>query len=131
RVFRAIYFRWKVEGALNFIDISTAQQNLATSITTYLTTLGSLWQSVNDVATLLQTDEVFAWVQEGCPAGPSPLEQLLELPCSHRRNPVLKGANGSWPTAPPPPVRPTLTLEKEELPQPRREEPVIPPGGER
>jgi outer membrane protein, heavy metal efflux system len=136
RVFRSVYLRYRTEGTLNFIDISTAQQSLATSIITYLTTLGSLWQAVSDMATLLQTDDVFQWVQEGCPATASSLEQLLELPCSHPCSPLqepgLKGANGSWPTATTTPrVQPTLTLEKEQLPQPRRVEPAIPPGGGR
>jgi cobalt-zinc-cadmium efflux system outer membrane protein len=137
RVFRSVYLRYRTEGTLNFIDISTAQQNLATSITTYLTTLGSLWQSVSDVATLLQTDDIFQWVQEGCPAKASPLEQLLELPCSHPCSPLqdpgLKGANAFWPlaTAPAPQVRrmpPTLKLETDPLPTPRPVEPAIPPG---
>jgi cobalt-zinc-cadmium efflux system outer membrane protein len=133
RVFRAIYLRWRAEGTLNFIDISTAQQNLATSITTYLSTLSTVWQAVSDVATLLQTDDVFQLVQEGCPGASQTLEQLLELPCSHPCSPLqdpnLKGADGSWPPATTGSPKPATSMapppsEKDQLPQPRPVQPA-------
>jgi cobalt-zinc-cadmium efflux system outer membrane protein len=142
RIYRLIYLRWRDEGTLNFIDISTAQQNLATSITTYLTTLASAWQAVSDVATLLQTDDVFQLVKEGCPASTPALEQLLELPCSHPCSPLqdpgLKGANGFWPPAttssqPGGPTLPAPMPAKDQLPppQPIEPRPATLPQGER
>ena len=45
--------------ALSLTDLATVQQNLATSVTSYLTLLGQLWTSTVTVADLLQTDDLF------------------------------------------------------------------------
>jgi cobalt-zinc-cadmium efflux system outer membrane protein len=131
QVFRGIYARWDRDplAGLNFIDISTAQQNLATGITTYLATLGTLWTAVVDVADVLQTDDLFKLADGQCPAPVPDLGQLLELPCSHPcsplQDPALKGADPSWPSAPPPPhppAPPEMPKPSEEKAPPRRKE---------
>ena len=60
-------------------DLVTAQQNLLTSVSTYLTTLGQLWSSVVTVADFLQTDDLFQFAQ------PRALPQMPEMqfPCTH------------------------------------------------
>jgi cobalt-zinc-cadmium efflux system outer membrane protein len=44
---------------VGFGDVVAAQQALATSITSYVSTLGNVWQAVADVSTLLQTNDLF------------------------------------------------------------------------
>ena len=41
-------------------DVVNAQQILAQSVTTYITTLNTLWTAVVDLASLMQTDDLFA-----------------------------------------------------------------------
>src|SRR5260370_33464745 len=66
-----------------FSDLVTAQQTLVTNVSTYLTTLGSLWSSVVSVADLLQTDDLFQLGQpRPVPALPD-LESLPPWPCCH------------------------------------------------
>jgi cobalt-zinc-cadmium efflux system outer membrane protein len=60
RVYRAVYERHQAEPqVLNFNDVITAQQSLASAVTTYLSTLGATWAAVTDVANLLQTTDLF------------------------------------------------------------------------
>jgi cobalt-zinc-cadmium efflux system outer membrane protein len=120
RAYRAIYERYQKEAAPPappgvpvtatpaFADVVVAQQNLATSLTTYITTLGAMWQAVADVADLLQTDDLFQLgVGEPCaePVAVPGLENLPGLPCWHPCSPLpdpaLKGAHGEWPPAAP------------------------------
>jgi cobalt-zinc-cadmium efflux system outer membrane protein len=111
-LFRQLYTRFRGPGeGLTLIDISTAQQNLATSLATYLTTLAALWQSVSDVAGLLQTDDLFQVAAGQCPAPLPDLERLADLPCTHPCSPLpgpIKGADGSWPPAVPPKDQPVM-----------------------
>jgi cobalt-zinc-cadmium efflux system outer membrane protein len=85
-----------------FGDVVTAQQTLAQTITTYVTTLGSLWQAVTDVANVLQTDDLFQLAQPGCipPATELPLLDC-EHPCSPLSDPVLRGVDPYWPDVEP------------------------------
>ncbi len=91
-----------------FADVVVAQQNLAQSLTTYVSTVGAMWQAVADTADVLQTDDLF---QLGF-AGPCPeqvaapcLSDLPRLPCFHPCSPLpdpaLKGGDGAWPKAAP------------------------------
>ena len=108
RAYRGVYERHQQEPAqVSFGDIVTAQQTLATTITTYVTTLGAMWTAVVDVSGLLQTNDLFQVGLEPLPTvcvAPVPdLEHLPLLPCCHPCSPLpdpaLKGANGQWPPA--------------------------------
>ncbi len=85
---------------VGFGDVVAAQQALATTITGYVSTLGTLWQAVADVSTLLQTEDVFQAVEtEQWPAVPD----LEQLPCCHPcvagSEANIQGADGHWPAA--------------------------------
>jgi cobalt-zinc-cadmium efflux system outer membrane protein len=108
RVYRAVLERHQDEpDRVSFGDIVTAQQTLATAITTYVSTLGALWQAVADVGGLLQTNDLFQMGPEAlprqCVSSAPELDQLLPLPCAHPCSPLpdptLKGADGHWPAA--------------------------------
>lgn len=110
RAFRGVYERHNQDpDHVSFGDVITAQQTMATSITTYLTTLQSMWQAVVDVSTLLQTKDLFQVSPEMpetiCQQPIPDLEQLAPLPCSHPCSTApetwLRGADGHWPPADP------------------------------
>jgi outer membrane protein, heavy metal efflux system len=120
RAYRAIYDRYQKEAAPAappgvpvtatpaFADVVVAQQNLAQSITTYVATLGALWQSIADVADLLQTDDLFQLSAEVPCVEAATVPDLAGLPplpcchpCSTLPDPALKGAHSEWPTAAP------------------------------
>jgi cobalt-zinc-cadmium efflux system outer membrane protein len=93
-----------------FNDLVVAQQNLATAVNAYVTTLGQLWQAVVDVADLLQTRDLFKvhTPTEAVPAIPD-LDRLCPLPCPHPCSP-LPGAHqhvpdAGWPAAEPAPAK--------------------------
>ena len=78
RVFNGVFGRYLSQGKatdVSFIDISTAQQNLAASVSGYLQALGAEWQAVVDIAALLQTEDLFQVGVE-----PVPTECLPPLP---------------------------------------------------
>jgi cobalt-zinc-cadmium efflux system outer membrane protein len=103
RAFRGVDERRRIEiQALSLADLLTAQQNLSTSVTTYLGILGSLWSSVVSVADLMQTDDLFQTAEEKEVPSLPDLEHLAPLPCSH---PCAPGANGTL-VLPPPPACP-------------------------
>jgi cobalt-zinc-cadmium efflux system outer membrane protein len=119
RAYRGIYLRYVGEqqatSPLAFGDVVQAQQTLVTTVTTYVTTLGSFWTAVVGVADLLQTDDLFQVGPDAVPTqwiAPVPdLQRLLPCchPCTPLPDPALKGANGSWPPAVPanaPPATP-------------------------
>jgi cobalt-zinc-cadmium efflux system outer membrane protein len=86
---------------VGFGDVVAAQQALATTISSYVTTLGNLWTAVADLSTLLQTDNVFQAAQmEQVPPMPD-LEHLPELPCYHPCSPAspsqLQAVEANWP----------------------------------
>jgi cobalt-zinc-cadmium efflux system outer membrane protein len=116
-------------GGPAFADLITAEQTLVTSVTTYLTLLGSLWSAVVSTADFLQTDDLFQ-LAEPQPIPPLPeLEQLCPWPCCH---PVPPHAAG--PHAPPPILGFLPGAEGPELPAPAGPPPAAPvgkPRGER
>jgi cobalt-zinc-cadmium efflux system outer membrane protein len=136
RVYRSVFERHQIEpDQVSFGDIVTAQQTLATAITTYVTTLGALWQAVADVAGLLQTNDLFqvgpVTVPHECVAPVPDLEQLTPLPCGHPctplPDPALKGADGNWPPAALTPATAEPSPDEspaEPAPPPRRIEPA-------
>ena len=80
---RGVEERRRFDPALQFTDLVQAQQNLSTSVTSYVAILGQLWTSTISVADLLQTDDLFQLAQpRELPPLPD-LEQLPPLPCSH------------------------------------------------
>lgn len=107
RAYQGVRLRHNLDpSSVAFGDVVTAQQTLALTVTTYVTALGAQWQAVVDVASLLQTDELFG--AEGTAgteavAAVADLEHLMALPCCHPCNslpdPALKGADGRWPAA--------------------------------
>jgi cobalt-zinc-cadmium efflux system outer membrane protein len=108
---RGVFERFHAEpDKIAFADIFTAQQTLLGVYATYLGTLALQWQAVVDVASLLQTNDLFQIGEEvpeqQCAAPLPDLEALLRLPCCHPSNPLpdpsLKGADPHWPIAAPP-----------------------------
>jgi cobalt-zinc-cadmium efflux system outer membrane protein len=103
QAFRAAVLRW-YKGDLGYVaytDLVASEQSLVGVIGTYLTTLGAQWQAVADLASLLQTDDVFQVAEGQLPLPPLPdLEHMLALPCDHPCSPLpqpgLKGADPSW-----------------------------------
>jgi cobalt-zinc-cadmium efflux system outer membrane protein len=92
--YRGVIVRRDIDNTAQFGDVVTAQQALATSISNYLTTLGSLWMSVVSVADLLQTDDLFQLGQpRAVPALPD-LNALPAWPCCHECPPSGGGLHG-------------------------------------
>src|SRR5262249_30228846 len=121
RYYRGVFERRQVDptAALSITDLVTAQQSLVTSVTTYLTILGSLWTSVVSVADVLQTDDLF---QLGQPLEVPPLHALEWLragPCCHECPPA--GAEPHGPCAPcpsaavPPAAMPAAPVSEESV----------------
>ncbi|QJX00160.1 TolC family protein [Frigoriglobus tundricola] len=83
RAYRGVLQRRQIDQGAQFGDLVQAQQTLATSVTTYLGLLGTLWSSVVSVADLLQTDDLFqAATPMPLPTLPD-LDSLVPLPCCH------------------------------------------------
>jgi len=104
QAFRGIRQRYEIEpDAVAFSDIVNAQQTLATSVSAYVTTLGSLWTAVVDLAALLEADDLARLGQpESVPPIPD-IEQIAPLPCCHPtplwQNRVIQTGDGRWPSA--------------------------------
>lgn len=108
RTYRGVYTRHQQQPeSVSFGDIIVAQQTLATTVTSYVTTLGAQWTAIVDISNLLQTRDLFQICPElpelqAVPPVPD-LDHLLPLacchPCSPLQDPALKGANGAWPPA--------------------------------
>ena len=78
RAYRLLYARrGSTPNAVGFGDVVTAQQTLATYIAAYIAALGLQWTAVNDVANLLQTDDLF---QMGPVKEMAPVPDLQQLP---------------------------------------------------
>ena len=116
---------------VGFGDIVNAQQTLAAAVTTYVSTLTALWQSVVDVANLLQTEDLFQLCETFEPGAVPDLSSLPELPCCHPCSPLpgesLKRPDGGWPAPWSAEVGPALLPppglkqgEPGSLPMPRR-----------
>ena len=59
QAYRGARQRYEIDtDVVAFSDIVNAQQTLATTITSYVTTLGSLWTAVVDLAALLEADDL-------------------------------------------------------------------------
>ncbi len=59
RTFRGAFERHQVDTeSVGFADVAVAQQNLLTSITTYISALGAYWTAFTDVAGLLQVEQL-------------------------------------------------------------------------
>jgi cobalt-zinc-cadmium efflux system outer membrane protein len=79
-------------GAVAYADLVASEQNLVSVIGAYLPILGAQWQAVVDVASLLQTDDLFQLAGQ-LPVGPLPnLKQMLALPCTHPCSPLPQPA---------------------------------------
>jgi outer membrane protein, heavy metal efflux system len=77
RAYRNLYARRQSDPtAVAFGDVVTAQQTLAGYIAGYVTALGLQWTAVNDVANLLQTDDLF---QDGQRKETDPIPDLRQL----------------------------------------------------
>jgi cobalt-zinc-cadmium efflux system outer membrane protein len=89
QAFRAVvtrHYRGETR-VVGFTDLITSEQNLVAVIGPYIAALGAQWQAVVDVASLLQTDDLFQ-ANGVFPAGPvCDLEKLLQLPCCHPCSP--------------------------------------------
>jgi cobalt-zinc-cadmium efflux system outer membrane protein len=84
RVYKTILQRRAVDlQGIAFADVATAQQALATSITTYVGLIGQVWTSAVAVADLLQTDDLFQLAQPQPLAPLTDLDDLPPLPCCH------------------------------------------------
>jgi cobalt-zinc-cadmium efflux system outer membrane protein len=77
RAYRNLYARRQSDPtSVGFGDVVTAQQTLAGYIAGYVTALGLQWTAVNDVANLLQTDDLF---QTGPQQEVAPVPDLKQL----------------------------------------------------
>jgi cobalt-zinc-cadmium efflux system outer membrane protein len=91
RFYRGVFERRRIDPAAAFADLVAAQSALATSVTTYLTTLGSLWSSVVTLADFLQTDDLFQFASS---------EPLPPLPKVEPLPPLFPAAPGHLPACP-------------------------------
>ena len=83
RYYRGVYARRQIDPLAAFGDLVQAQQTLVANVTTYLSTLGSFWTSVVQIAGLMQTDDLFQLGQpEELPEVPD-LESLPHWSCQH------------------------------------------------
>jgi cobalt-zinc-cadmium efflux system outer membrane protein len=89
--------------AVQFSDLVTSQQTVASTVTSYVTALGSLWTAVVDMSALLQAEDLFQMGElQALPQVPD-LANLCPLPCCHgcQASREALGADGNWPpTAP-------------------------------
>jgi cobalt-zinc-cadmium efflux system outer membrane protein len=80
RTYRGIYERYDKEPErVNLGDIVTAQQTLATSVVGYLTALTAAWAATVDVASFLQTPDLFQLDAAACTPSGLDLSQLPPL----------------------------------------------------
>jgi cobalt-zinc-cadmium efflux system outer membrane protein len=124
RVFREVYRRWGTDVSINISDIVVAQQNLATALGTYISTLGLLWQAVVDVADPLQTPDLFGIEGPKHAVAEIPdLEKLPGLPCCHPCSPLPnlhhRVLDADWPQADPQSMK-TPSSKPQVLPPPKQ-----------
>jgi cobalt-zinc-cadmium efflux system outer membrane protein len=94
--YRGVLARRQIDINANFSDLVTAQQTLASNVSSYLGILGSLWSSVVSVADVLQTDDLFQLARPQ-PVPPVPdLDALLPWPCCHPGATKTCPAVGNW-----------------------------------
>ncbi len=125
--YRALYERFQGEAPRagnppQFADVIATQALLAGNIQSYLTAVGALWQSVTDIANLLQTDDLYQIGNDRVPTedlDPVPdFCQLKPLPCCHPCSTLPDqghgAADGAWPAAVPNGETKPLPRAKEE-----------------
>jgi cobalt-zinc-cadmium efflux system outer membrane protein len=80
RVYKGVIQRYQLEPdvKVNYNDIVTAQQALATSLAAYLTALGAVWGAVTDIAQLVQTDDLYFLGKEECGTQLPPHEKFFD-----------------------------------------------------
>jgi cobalt-zinc-cadmium efflux system outer membrane protein len=83
RAYRGVFERRAVDPNVAFADIVTAQQALATSVSTYLGILGTLWSAAVSVVDLLQTEDLFQLAQPHALPELPDLEYPPHWPCPH------------------------------------------------
>jgi cobalt-zinc-cadmium efflux system outer membrane protein len=96
--YRGVYDRRRIDPNAQFGDLVAAQAQLVTAVTTYLTTLGSLWSSVITLADFLQIDDLFQ-LGKTEPLPPLPTIQALppRLPTSAGCTTGMNdSARGKW-----------------------------------
>jgi cobalt-zinc-cadmium efflux system outer membrane protein len=95
-------------GGVAYMDLVNSEQNLITVIGAYIPVLQAQWQAVSDLASLLQTDDIYQLAEGKQFAQPPDLEELLPLtcchPCSLVQDPALKGAHLEFPATGFPPA---------------------------
>jgi outer membrane protein, heavy metal efflux system len=116
RYYRGVYRRRHLDPNAAFGDLVQAQQTLTANVTTYLSTLGSFWSAVVQMANLLQTDDLFQISKaEKLPDLPD-LRHLSRWTCEHgtlsSATPDGSGDCGSTGSQP--------TPTAQQLPAPRR-----------
>jgi cobalt-zinc-cadmium efflux system outer membrane protein len=107
RAYRGLIQRLQQDPAVTFLDVFTAQQTLTTTVTTYMTTLNSLWSAVVGVADLLQVDDLLGDAAAECAATYPVAPQALPGP-----NP------GAAPLPDPPGPQDNAAEQPARLPQP-------------
>jgi outer membrane protein, heavy metal efflux system len=130
RAYRGAYDRRQIDPNASFGDVVSAQQTLASNVTTYLQTLGQVWNSVTNVADLIQTDDLFEFARPEAVPPLFDLEQLTPLPCCHpcttppdARASLSVGTDSSVPVVEPLPV-------PEPLPRPVFSGSIAPAGSQ-
>jgi cobalt-zinc-cadmium efflux system outer membrane protein len=93
RYYRGVHERRRIDPNAQFGDLVTAQTALAASVTTYLTTLGSLWSAVVTLADFIQTDDLFQFASA---------EPLPPLPKFEPLPPMVPGHLPGCPVVVPP-----------------------------
>jgi len=79
RAYKGIYERHQQESAeVGFGDVIVAQQNLATAIGVYISTLTAQWQGLTDLANLLQVEDLNELYN--LPQQPAPMPPAEEVP---------------------------------------------------
>ena len=77
--YRGVYQRYQQDAeSVDFNDIVTSQQTLASAIATYMQALGDQWQAAVDMAGLMQLDE-FADLQQFAAAKDAAAPELPEF----------------------------------------------------
>jgi cobalt-zinc-cadmium efflux system outer membrane protein len=80
-------------GGVAFNDLVSSEQNLVQVIGSYLTILQGHWQAVVDVASFLQTDELFRMADEVSGSPTVDFDELLRLPCHHPCSPTVPASS--------------------------------------
>jgi cobalt-zinc-cadmium efflux system outer membrane protein len=122
RVYRGSVLRFQTDAErLTFMDVAQPQQNLDDAMGRYLNTLQALWTATVDVASLLQTEDLFSLAKDGViePIGNvSALTTTVPASCQAASNPGLLKPDGRWRS----PVSLRLEpVEPEVLPVPKPE----------